>query len=130
MDFVCLKNFDINIVILENIDIYIDIDMDFLENVDIDKGILQNIDINKILYQKGFGISNTPTTREELLPNWRCCCCNTELTKTAEFCTKIRITAQKEHNTAGCVLEPAVHALGCSLDQENLMFELGGAPHG
>ena len=36
--------------ILENIDI----------DIDIDKGILQNIDIDKILYQLGFGISNTP----------------------------------------------------------------------
>ena len=47
-------------------DIYIDIDKDILENIDIDAGILKNIDINKILYQQGFGISNTPRSAQKV----------------------------------------------------------------
>ena len=68
------------------------------------------------------------TIREELIPNWCCCCCNTELKKLQHSAQKYATLHRKSTTLLGCVLDSAVHALECSLDQENPMFELGGAP--
>ena len=79
-----MENIDIDIDKdnLKNIDIDIDIDMAILENIDIDKGILKNIDIDKISYRLGFGISNTPSEKQNFNRKWM---------ETGEHLKKMRI---------------------------------------